>query len=122
MPMHIQAAVIDAAELYCFAEREGIATYNGIQTLIYRNDDPGHNRRHHKWFSQSCFVVGVDEFDERWRDDRINWLPEVEQMVRRYMAKHEIETLVIVTGQDAWITDPLRLTELDAAEEEEEQR
>lgn len=107
MLAHIQASVVDSADLFKFAEQEGIAYYNAIQNLIYRGDQEN-SRRHHDWFRQSCFTVGVDEFDEYWQDDRRNWLPEVEQMVRCYMARHGIETLVIVTGKDSYVTKPLR--------------
>jgi hypothetical protein len=98
--MHIQASVIEAPYLYQFAESAGIAYYNQIQHVIYRTDDAGHNRRHRQWFLD-CFTVGIDDFDEYWQDDKIDWHPLVEQMVRLYMIEHEIETLVIVTSKCA---------------------
>jgi hypothetical protein len=106
--MHFVATIVEAAYLFQFAEEQGIAYYNSIQNLIYRGDEESRNR-HHRWFKQSCFVVGRDDFDPYWQDDRIDWAPQVEEMVRRYMTTHDIEVLVIVTGKDAYLVKPLTI-------------
>jgi hypothetical protein len=103
--MHIVATIVKATELFAFAEQEEIA-YN-IKTLIYTGDAE-HSYRHRLWFNQTCFTVGCDEFDAYWANP-IDWVPEVELMVRKYMAVHNIEVLVIVTGTDAHVTQPLTL-------------
>jgi len=97
----IKATVVEATELFEFAERQGIAT--NIQDLIYLGDaDSKH--RHRCWFTKPCFIV-------RWNNKLCLhfhpsqvWAAEVEQMVCKYMKIHDIENLVIVTDEDAYIT------------------
>ena len=100
------ATVVEAAVLFQFAEEEGIAYYNSIQDLIWRGDEE--NNRRHQWYT-TAFTVGRDDFDPYWLDDRIDWVPQVEEMVRRYMTVHDIEVLFIVVSTNSYVIEPLNI-------------
>lgn len=105
--MHFVATVVEAAVLFQFAEEQGIAYYNSIQDLIWRGDEEN-NRRHYQWYT-TAFTVGRDSFDPYWLDDRINWVWQVQEMVRRYMFVHDIEVLFIVVSTNSHVIKPLTI-------------
>ena len=118
---HLDTAVIEASSLFVYAEEQGIAYYNEIQDIIYRPDpavEYEHNRRHRNWH-RSCFIVGADDFESYWQEDRTDWDPRVEAMVRRYMAEHDLRTLVIATQKDAYLLEPLFLSDEDESLEKD---
>lgn len=87
--MHFVATIIKASDLFKFAKEQGIA--KDIRDLIeYDQID----NDHFMW-NRSCFSVRYDTILD------LDWAPSVKEMVRRYMAIHDIEVLVIVTGRDA---------------------
>ena len=92
--MHFVATVIKASDLFEFAEEEGIADYFGNQEFIAGGDP----EEHFMWNLWSCFTVSRDSMPD-W-----DWVPQVKEMVTRYMSYHDIEVLVIVTGTDAHLT------------------
>ena len=87
----IKATVVKASELFEFAEQEELADYWAMDDLI----DVERQRQHSLWH-RSCFTL--------IRGGEHDWLPQVKEMVRRYMNLHNIEVLVIVNGTDAHLT------------------
>ncbi len=89
--MHIVATVIKADTLFDFAEDIWIADYPVIRGMIF-DGDADNCQRHRLWF-RSCFTI--------YRGALPDWLPQVKEMVLRYMVAYDIEVLFIATGSDA---------------------
>ena len=109
------ATVIEAADLYMYAEQKGIAFYNEIQHIIFRNEDRDHQRRHHLWW-KPAFTVGIDDFDEYWDEDQIKWDNRVTTMVKGFMEENDIKVLVIC-DKHAHLINPLPVPPVEEREE-----
>ena len=97
--MHFVATVVKATDLFGFSEEMEIADYWAIQDIL----EKGNPKEHCQW-RLSCFTVTRDSVPD-W-----DWVPQVKEMVTRYMSYHDIEVLVIVTGKNAHINQPLTLS------------
>ena len=84
------ATVVEATMLFEFAAEQEIASFDGIQDLIYHSDAA---RDHSRWFRRPHFTVLRSELD------LLDWLPEVKLMVRNFMTIYGNEVLVVLTDK-----------------------
>ncbi len=99
----IKVPTVKAVDLFEFARRE-IAT--NIERLIFQGD-ADNDRRHSRWFTHSCFLVGRDEFNVE-HPERLDWAWPVAFMVLKFMQIHDVEVLLIVMDESVLLINPWR--------------